>query len=172
MVTQDIASSDQVSFIEAGVPAVQIFSGAHGDYHSPADTADKIDPAGMVKVAAFAREALLYLTARKEPLTFKGKAAGKKPPVPKGGRRVSTGSMPDFAFKGEGVRIAAVSKDSPADKAGLVKGDVIVRIGEKKIKNLREYAGALRAYQPGDEVELGVLREGKEIKVKIKLGAR
>ncbi|MHC4777632.1 MAG: M20/M25/M40 family metallo-hydrolase [Planctomycetota bacterium] len=173
MVTQDIASSDQVSFIEGGVPAVQIFAGAHEDYHKPSDTAEKIDASGLVKVAAFTREALLYLTSRVEPLTFKGKAAtGKKPPAPKGSRRVSTGSMPDFSYKGKGVRIQAVSKGSAADKAGLKKGDVIIKIGDKDVQGLRDYATALKSFSPGDEVEITYLRDGKEATVKLVLGAR
>lgn len=72
MVTQDLDASDQKSFIEIGVPGVQFFSGANEGYHKPSDTPDKIDAAGLVKVAAFAREGILYLADRLEPLTFQG----------------------------------------------------------------------------------------------------
>ena len=54
-------ASDQQSFIEQGIPAVQIFTGAHGDYHRPSDTLDKVDVAGLVKVATFVKEAIVYL---------------------------------------------------------------------------------------------------------------
>ena len=53
-VSQDLDSSDQVSFEAAGVPAVQLFSGPHADYHRPSDTPDKIDPEGLEKVASVA----------------------------------------------------------------------------------------------------------------------
>ena len=50
-----------MSFVQKGVPAVQIFTGAHADYHRPTDTADKIDGPGLVKVATFVREGVIYL---------------------------------------------------------------------------------------------------------------
>ena len=49
LVTQDLDASDQVSFIAAGIPAIQLFSGAHFDYHKPSDTAEKIDPGHSVQ---------------------------------------------------------------------------------------------------------------------------
>ena len=72
LVSQDLDASDQVSFIEAGVPAIQIFSGPNRDYHRPSDRVEKIDAAGMVKVASFTREAIAYLVEREEPMTFTG----------------------------------------------------------------------------------------------------
>jgi hypothetical protein len=44
---QDLQASDQASFIAVGIPAIQLFSGAHQDYHRPEDTADRIDTAGL-----------------------------------------------------------------------------------------------------------------------------
>lgn len=173
MITQDLDASDQVSFIDAGVPAVQFFSGARHDYHRPTDTADKIDAAGMVKVATFVKEAIVYLSEREEPLTFQGKeqkalSAARKP----GRRKVSTGTMPDFAYSGEGVRVAAVSPDSPAAKVGLQEGDIIIQLGEHQVDNLREYSEALKTYSPGDRVKLVYLRHDKRIAAEIELTAR
>ena len=172
MVTQDLDASDQLSFIEAGVPGVQFFSGPNTDYHRPSDTVEKIDGAGMVKVATYVREAILYLAEREEPLTFMGRSKEAPKEVKRGGRRVSTGTMPDFSFSGEGVKIGAVSKGSPAEKAGLKKGDVIIKLGETKVTNLRDYSNALKTYSPGDDVNIVYTRDGKEIKTNIKLGAR
>jgi hypothetical protein len=174
MITQDLDASDQVSFIEADVPSVQLFSGPHPDYHRPGDTADKIDAAGMVKVAAFGREAVVYLTEREEPMTYQGKKpqTTSAPASAGGGRRVSTGTMPDFAFSGEGVRVAAVSPDSPAAIAGLQEGDVIIQLGEQPVKNLREYSDELKKHQPGDEVKLVYQRNGENISISIKLVER
>ena len=53
--------SDHTAFVEAGVPAVQLFASTASDYHRPSDTADKIDYAGMGKVAAILKEAADYL---------------------------------------------------------------------------------------------------------------
>ncbi len=174
MVTQDLDASDQRSFIETGVPGVQIFAGANEDYHKPSDTPDKIDAAGMVKVATFSREGILYLADRIEPLTFQGETESEKPQsqTQPGERKVSTGSMPDFAYSGEGVRIADLSAGSPAEKAGLQKGDVIIKIGEYKVTNLREYSDALKKFSPGDTVDLVYLRDGKENVTRIELTAK
>jgi Peptidase family M28/Peptidase family M1 domain/PDZ domain len=174
MVTQELDASDQVSFIRAGIPAVQIFSGANEDYHKPTDTPDKIDKAGLVKVAAFAREGILYLADRKEPLNFEGKLVNdkEKTQTNSGQRRASTGSIPDFAYPGEGVKIADVTSGSSAEKCGLQKGDVIVQLDKYKVKNLREYSDALKKFNPGDVVEIVYLRDGKENHTNITLMER
>jgi hypothetical protein len=175
MVTQELDASDQRSFIDVGVPGVQFFAGAHQDYHKPSDTPDKIDATGLVKMATFAREAILYLAERETPMTFQGQVAApesKKPAAPAGERRVSTGSMPDFAFAGPGVKIAAVSADSPAGKAGLLAGDIIMKIGTFKVTNLREYTDALKNYKPGDKVDFVYVRDGKENTASIELIAK
>jgi hypothetical protein len=56
VVKKSIDASDHLSFIDAGVPATQLFTGAHVGYHKPSDTVDKIDPGGLVKVAAVAKQ--------------------------------------------------------------------------------------------------------------------
>jgi len=174
MVTQDLDASDQRSFIEAGVPGVQIFSGANEDYHKPSDTPDKIDGAGMVKIAMFAREGILYLADRIEPLTFQGEVTktGDNSQIKPGERKVSTGSVPDFAYSGEGVRIADLTSGSPAEKGGLQKGDVIIQLGQYKVTNLRDYSDALKKFNPGDSVELIFMRDGKKDKTTIVLMAK
>lgn len=170
MVTQDLDASDQRSFIEIGVPGVQFFTAPHEDYHKPTDTPDKIDADGLVKVATFGREAVLYLAEREEPLTFQGKVSGEeKKPQSTGTRRVTTGSMPDFSYSGEGVRIADLSSDSPAAKAGLQKGDVIIKLGSFNVTNLGSYSEALKNFNPGDVVDLVYLRDGNEYKTQIEL---
>ncbi|MCP5051617.1 MAG: M20/M25/M40 family metallo-hydrolase [bacterium] len=179
MVTQPLASSDQESFIKAGIPGIQLFSGANAHYHRPTDTIDNIHAPGLVKVAAVAKETIVYLSQRKDPLTAEGPAlgagAGKTKTSPArsgGGRRVRTGVMPDFAFSGKGVRIGLVSPESPAHKVGIQKGDVIVKLGDTVVANLREYSNALKTYKPGDTVTIVYMREGKEYSVSITLGAR
>ena len=174
MVTQDLDASDQRSFIEIGVPAVQIFSGPNEDYHKPSDTADKIDGAGLVKVATFSREGILYLADRIEPLTFQGETGNKtnETQTTTGTRKVSTGTVPDFAFSGEGVRIADLTADSPAEHAGLQKGDIIIMVDQYKISNLKDYSDALKKFIPGDTVDVTYLRDGIENKTQIKLTAK
>ncbi len=178
MITQDLDASDQVSFIQKGIPGVQFFSGPNEDYHRPTDTAEKIDPSGMVKAATVIKETLGYLSEREEPMTFTGETGKPKEEVKpadgkkKTGRRVSTGIMPDFAYSGDGVKIGGVSPDSPAAKAGLVKGDVIKKFEGKEVKTLREYSNLLKEHTPGDTVTFIVERNGKEVTAKLTLAER
>ena len=162
-VADDPGGSDQVSFHEARVPAVQIFSGAHADYHRPTDTPDEIDSAGLVTVASFVREMAVYLTARPEPLSSSFAAAEKPPAMPPmGGRRVSFGTMPDFAFGGPGVRVSQVMESSSAEEAGVLAGDVLLAMDGQELADLAGYSALLRKYAPGDRVRVR-LRRGEEI---------
>ena len=72
----------------------------------------------------------------------------------------------------DGVVVTDTVKGSPAETAGLKKYDVITKIGDKEIKNILELRRELYAYNVGDKVELTILREGKETKVQVTLGAQ
>jgi hypothetical protein len=163
--------SDQMSFIERGIPAVQIFTGAHVDYHSPRDTPDKVDVAGLVKVATFVKEAVVYLLEREEPLTVRiegAEAAAATTTGPAGsGRRVLVGTVPAFDYQGDGAKVDSLVPDSPAVKAGLQAGDIIVRIEDQTIRDLRAYSDALKKLQPNQTVTFQVLREEKKLRLKV-----
>jgi hypothetical protein len=176
LVADDWGGSDQRSFLAAGVPAVQLFSGLHGDYHRPTDTPDKIDTAGLLKVAAVVREAVVYLAERTDPLsvmldTPRG-VASARPDGTAEGRRVSLGTVPDFTYNGIGYRISQVTPGSPAAQAGLQAGDVIVRLGTIAIADLRAFANALRTLQPGAQTTLTFQRETTEHTVSVQVVSR
>ncbi|MFO0984425.1 MAG: M28 family peptidase [Planctomycetota bacterium] len=172
-VNDDLGSSDQKSFLDAGVPAVQLFSGANADYHRPSDTADKIDAPGMIKVATFTREALVYLADRAEPLTATSPAARPDAATaPSSARRVSLGTSPDMTFAGPGIKVAAVIEGSPAAKAGLQANDLILAIDGKDIADLRAYAAVLKAHAPGDTITIRVRRGSTELEIEATLVAR
>jgi S1-C subfamily serine protease len=176
-----IESSDQVSFIEKNVPAVQIFTAAHADYHRPSDTADKIDVAGLVKVATFVKEGIAYLAERPEPLTNTIKppspaasgVAPAPPPASAGpGRRVSFGTVPDFAFPGPGVKVTGLVPGSPAAKAGIKEGDVVMRIDGKPVANLQEFSNLLRTLTAGQTVTVVIQRGAGESTLPVTLVER
>jgi len=173
LISQELNSSDQVSFIKRGIPAVQLFTGPHLDYHKPTDTLDKINPDGLVKVAEVTREAIVYLSHRKESLTVQNSISPQTSSRPtQGKRRVKTGIMPDFSFSGSGVKVGMVSDHSPASKSGLKKGDIIIQLGDFSVQNLKEYAQALSSFNPGDQTTVIYLRNGKEYKARIILISR
>jgi len=69
----------------------------------------------------------------------------------------------------KGAIISSITKESAAEKAGLKKGDVITRIGDKKISDHEDIASVIRSHKPGDKVTITYLREGKEQKTTAEL---
>jgi hypothetical protein len=161
-VTTELDSSDQKSFQDAGVPAIQLFAGPNLDYHRSTDTPDKIDADGLVKVASVAREVVDYLAGRKGPLTAGAKTGSAADSLPKGERKVSLGTIPDFAFNGKGVKVSGVVAGSPAEEAGLKEGDIIVQLNGSPVENLKSFSDILKTLKPGDRASIVFLRDGKE----------
>ncbi|MGE0581866.1 MAG: M20/M25/M40 family metallo-hydrolase [Steroidobacteraceae bacterium] len=169
-------SSDQQAFIERGIPGVQVFSGSNLDYHKASDTADKIDGAGLVKVATVAKEAIDYLAARAEPLHATMKASG--PPVASAAaaapreRKVSFGVIPDFAYTGRGVRAESVIPESPAAKGKLQAGDILLKLGGQPIETMQAFSDVLKTMKPGDLVDVEFQRGDALESVKVELAGR
>ncbi len=174
VIDKDLDASDQFAFIEKGIPAVQLFTGATENYHRPTDTFEKIDGKGLVKVAIVSKEVLGYLADREEAMNYTGKAPGiyKAPETNKTSRRVSTGSIPDFAYKGKGIKIASIMAGSAGEIAGLQAEDIIIELDGIKTDDLKTYSDLLKKYQPNDVVNLKVLRADKEKMISLKLGER
>jgi len=172
-VMNDYGTSDQTSFINIGIPAVQMFASAHTDFHRPGDTIDKIDSAGLIKVTTILKEAAEYLSNRVEPLTVEIRKSNSKPVVrPASKRKVSLGTIPDFAYQGNGVRIDGVVAGSPAEKAGLKKGDILTNMKGKVINDLGDMSAVLGTLQPGDTVVIELLRNNKKQLVKATVKSR
>jgi membrane-associated protease RseP (regulator of RpoE activity) len=164
-------SSDQQSFIDAGIPGVQIFTGAHFDYHRPGDTADKVDADGLVRVATFVKETAAQLISRSEPLSFQG-----APPAPSdpsaAQRRVSLGTVPEFGYDGPGIKVESVVPGSPAEQADIRPGDVITGIDDETVAGLAAYSEILKRYEPGQTVRVSGTRGGAPFEARIRLQAR
>ncbi|MGI9341416.1 MAG: M20/M25/M40 family metallo-hydrolase, partial [Gammaproteobacteria bacterium] len=175
-VTQDFAASDQQAFIDLGVPGVHISSGANLDYHRPTDTADKIDGDGLVKVAVFTKEAVGYLAARPEPLTVTiDDSPRAQIPVAgsgEGRRSVSVGTVPDFSFPGPGVRVDDVVPQSPAAKAGVRAGDILIELAGQSIGDLQGLTDVMKILEPGQIATMTVVRDGEKITREVELAAR
>ncbi|MGQ9778926.1 MAG: S1C family serine protease [Bacillota bacterium] len=73
------------------------------------------------------------------------------------------------APEGDGVFIAYVFPDAPADKAGLVPGDVILAMDGKPIRGMEDLVKATRSHKAGEVVKLTVVHRGKEIEFEVKL---
>lgn len=173
-VQDDFGSSDQAAFIKAGIPAVQFFASAHEDYHAPGDTVDKIDTAGLIKVAAILKEAAEYLANRIDPLTttLQPQHASSDSVAAKEKRRASLGTVPDFSHQGEGVRVDNVIHGSPAHQAQLQAGDILIQLAGQPISNLASYANILRTLKAGEKNELRYRRDGEVSTVEVMLVER
>ncbi|MDM7913684.1 MAG: M20/M25/M40 family metallo-hydrolase, partial [Candidatus Eisenbacteria bacterium] len=157
-------ASDHVAFLEAGVPAIHIFSGPNADYHRLSDVPERLDYDALAEVGEFVAETVRFLAERAEPLTYvpppppdttKAGGPGERPrPEPQAPRRVSLGTIPDFAWQGQGVKISGVLPGSPAEKAGMKAGDTIVRIGEETVATLEDFTAVLREHEPGDTIRV------------------
>ena len=164
--------SDHSSFFAAGVPVLHLFSGAHGDYHRPSDAAERINAAGAAQVGVFGETMLRTLAARPARLSLRVAAA----PAPTGDVRVaraSLGTVPDYGGPPHGVSgvlLAGVRPGSPADRAGLRRGDILVALGDHRIGSVEDFMFALTASKPGDAMTATVLREGRRIDVAVTLG--
>lgn len=171
-VDEPLDASDQASFIAAGIPAVQLFSGAHRDFHRPTDTADQIDADGLARVAAVAAEAIDYLAGAEARLTPVTTASTDTDAARAAPRRAALGTVPDFAFEGDGVRLSGVMPESPAQGAGLRQGDVVVALNGRSVADLRAYAEVLRGLAPGDQVDIRFLRDGDTRRVQAQVVER
>ncbi len=169
LVKQPLDASDQISFHQAGIPAIQLFSGPNLDYHRPGDTADKIDTAGLINVATAGKEAIEYLAHREQPLTSTLKESKPTGTGQKTSRKVRLGTIPDFAYNGNGVRLSSVAPTSPAAANGLQEGDIIVQIDDKEISDIKALSDLLKKLNPGDTITITYLRDGKKLHVETKV---
>ena len=164
--------SDHTSFYARKIPVLFFFTGPHGDYHRPSDTVDKVSGEGLATVSRFAYRVVAHLANRGEPVTY---VRVEEPPGGggSGGYGAYFGSIPDFGSPDEeGVRLTGVRPESPAEKAGLREGDVIVQLAGVRIKNLHDLAYVLRSKRAGDTVEVVFLRSGQELRATTTLEQR
>src|SRR5947207_2744994 len=168
------SSSDHTSFVTRKVPSLFFFSGLHADYHKPSDTWEKINAPDAVRLLdvvanvsqqlASAPERPDFITVvENKPVTASGSGGGYGPYF---------GSIPDFGQIENGVKFSDVRPGSPAAKAGLKAGDVLVQFGDKPIKNLYDFTDALRRSKVGDVVEVKILRADQTITTTVTLEQR
>lgn len=164
--------SDQSSFYAEGIPVLHFFTDLHEDYHRATDVASKVDVADEARVVDFAERIARAIADRPARLTYVRSAP--PPRMAQGdGNGAWFGSVPDMsAADVVGVRLMGVTPGSPADKAGVRKGDIVVEFGGMEVKDLYQYTDALRAHKPGDEVKVVIERNGKRLTFAARLGAR
>ncbi len=164
--------SDQSPFYSKNIPVLFFFTGLHTDYHKPSDTYEKINTEGQEKVSKFIYEIILNIAVSDKKPEFTKVAESTEKKKETGPVRVYVGTVPDFSSNEEGYKISGVKEGSPAEKGGIMTGDLMIKFGNKEIKNIYDYTAALGEYKPGDEVEVVLKRNGEEMTVKIVLGKK
>lgn len=160
------AGSDHVVFNSREVPVLFFFTGPYPQYNRPEDDWGILDVPGLVRVTAFGARVLEELLAWPEPLAYRAVAEAElRPPAgdaPE--RRAWLGSIPDFAAEDSvGVRLAGVIDGSPAQRAGLARGDLLLSLDGRPVADLAGLTTILRDCRPGQTVALRVLREGRPL---------
>lgn len=154
-----IGPSDHTSFYLKNIPVLFFFTGTHKDYHKPTDDVEKINFTGELMVIKYIYD-ILEETNREGKLAF---SKTKEPTM--GGSRftVSLGIMPDYTFRGTGVRADGIIDGKIAQKVGMQVGDVIIKLGDHKSSDLNSYMKALGGFKKGDATKVTVLRGGNEL---------
>lgn len=159
-----VGPSDHTSFYLQDIPVLHFFTGQHMDYHKPSDDADKLNYTGMVKIVAMI-DRIVNEIASTDKLAFT-KTKDESSDTPR--FTVSLGVVPDYLFGGKGMRIDGVSEGKPAQAAGLLKGDVVVKLGDHEVTDMMSYMKALSSFEKGNETVVTIKREDKELSVPIK----
>lgn len=158
-----IGPSDQTSFYLKNIPVLHFFTGQHSDYHKPSDDWQKVNFKGEKKVLDY----IIKVIEETENLPKMKFLETKSPDQGKSSFKVTMGVMPDYTFEGKGLRIDGVTDGKPASKAGLLKGDIVIKMGDEIINDINDYMKALSKFSKSDTADVVILREGKELQKKV-----
>ncbi|MDD3875281.1 MAG: M20/M25/M40 family metallo-hydrolase [Bacteroidales bacterium] len=151
--------SDHASFYQKDIPSLFFFSGLHNDYHKTSDVIGELNFNGLFSVSDYMYDFVLNTGRIEIPFFRVGtetNSGGRRP------RNVSLGIVPDHAYEGSGLRISDIIDNKPAANAGLLRSDVIIKIGDMEINDIHTYMSVLNTYNKGDKAIVKVSR-GDEI---------
>lgn len=154
--------SDHSSFYAKNIPVLFFFTGNHANYHKPTDTWEKINYADETRVVRYISRLIEKLDANPRPTFTKAQSeTAQASRSSMGGFRVSFGTIPNYSQEVDGVLLDGVREGSVAEKAGLKAGDIIVKMGNKDIRNVYDYTDAIKHLKPGDTITV-VVKRNKE----------
>ena len=151
--------TDTTSFYSKGVPILSAFTGLHDDYHSPTDTAEKINYQGIVKCTElFTR--IINALSELGSMDYKSQEAPSS--TSRTRLRAYLGTIPNYSQTDQkGVLLSGVTQKGPADLAGLKSGDVIIELSNSKIENIYDYTDAIGKIKAGNKETIKVIRNGR-----------
>ena len=154
--------TDSTSFNLAEIPSVAFFTGSHTEYHRPTDDADLIHYDELARAAHLGAVMAYRLANADGAPTFVAyqsevRRAGR------GGSRVFTGTIPDYASDIKGLLLGGVIEGGPAEVAGLRGGDVIIKFGEQEIGDIYDFTFALESARIDVPLEVTYIRDGETL---------
>ncbi|SDR73332.1 PDZ domain-containing protein [Formosa sp. Hel1_31_208] len=158
-----VGPSDHTSFYNSDIPVLHFFTGQHEDYHKPGDDTEKLNYEGMASISEYIFEIISELDNNGK-LPFR-KTKNESEETPR--FKVGLGVIPDYLYDGKGMRIDGISEDKPAQKAGLQKGDIVLKLGDSLVTDMMSYMRALSSFDSGDKTKVIVERDGKEVEADI-----
>ena len=164
--------TDAPSFFLKKIPILSLFTGSHPQYHTPHDTPDLINYKGIEQITKF-----LVLIGRSL-VTTEDEPNYQEPKNPqteivRAGLRAYLGTIPDYGdSEVPGLKLSGVTKEAPADKAGMKAGDIIIELAGRKIENIYDYTYAIDAVKIGQKARIVVIRKNKKIELEIIPGSR
>jgi len=159
-----IGPSDHTSFYNADIPVLHFFTGQHEDYHKPGDDVEKLNFTGMQTISNYIFEVVSDLDDNGT-LPFR-KTKNESDETPR--FKVGLGVIPDYLYEGKGMRIDGISEDKPAQKAGLQKGDVVIKLGDSLVVDMMSYIKVLATFEKGNSTNVVVSRNGESVEATIK----
>lgn len=154
-----VGPSDHTSFYLSDIPVLHFFTGQHEDYHKPTDDADKINYPGIDDVVELMTNLIVKLNEKGKLDFVKTKDA-----TPAAADfKVTLGVIPDYLYSGKGLRIDGAKEGRPGAKAGLIKGDTIIELGDFPIEDIYGYMDALGKFEKGQIVKCVVLRGEEKV---------
>ncbi len=159
-----VGPSDHTSFYLKNIPVLHFFTGSHSDYHKPSDDFDKINYTGEKEVLELIVRLVDKMDAQPKLafLTTKNKSMNSARSF-----KVTMGVMPSYTSTDEGLKVDGVSDGKPAQKAGIQTGDVIIQIGDFKIKDIQAYMEALGKFEKGQSTDVKVKRGNETLTLQI-----
>lgn len=158
-----VGPSDHTSFYLADIPVLHFFTGQHEDYHKPGDDSEKLNYEGMYLISDYIFNIISDLDNNGK-LPFR-KTKNESEETPR--FKVGLGVIPDYMFDGKGMRIDGISEDKPAQKAGLQKGDIVIKLGDSLVVDMMSYMRALSVFEKGNKTIVVVKRGESEVEKEI-----
>jgi hypothetical protein len=164
-------ASDHSAFFAADIPVLHFFTGTHSEYHKPSDDENLINAEGGVRIAWLVSDVASTVANREDELTLVKTSDG---PQRRMALKARLGTIPDYAGPADGspgLLLSDVRPESPAEEAGLQRGDIIVQIGDMEIASVQDYMVVLSESNPGDTAPVIVIRDGERVEMEVTFGA-